>query len=527
MGSKLRHTIGKLSKSKQIEAIVIDVVGDRISVRLSTNGKVLYGIPFSGGPVSPGKKVFVDYASGQPKAHCPGEATDIPVQSKPSSRPVRTDFPQSEIGGPDGTGYLPGDNSESGKSGYPLFFVPNTVPSTHSLLVPTYNGQEKVSFTAATIHNVVLEDFIADYNLVERIEAGTISVHADIEIANGDPGLRIPTYTYVYVTLLKLKDGGAETIIGTINNFSVGANYRRKRSGEIVVASPVLIDPDERLVVRFQADFDDPPGATYSYCDIYIYYMGDTQSGINLPLGPVGSLLLHASSHAAGGSDPVKLDDLVTPDDNTDLNATINYHGLLPKLSGNSSEALLGNGTWGNVAGGLSNKIRLYDSGGAVVSEYNLDAAGLDAASAAATSGDTILIPSITIDSDHALAAGIKYVGLSRFGTILTGKITGADGATLENLTIARTANDVNTLIGFEIGLTGQTKIYSCHITTTQSGTGASHAVSTAGGGIELWDCYTNGQSVGGQGYGTHNAGGLIVIDGGVRLGSTAPGADI
>ena len=39
----------------------------------------------------------------------------------------------------------------------------------------------------------------------------------------------------------------------------------------------------------------------------------------------------HASTHQAGGSDAIKLDDLAAPDDNTDLDATTSAHGLMPK----------------------------------------------------------------------------------------------------------------------------------------------------------------------------------------------------
>ena len=46
-----------------------------------------------------------------------------------------------------------------------------------------------------------------------------------------------------------------------------------------------------------------------------------------------------------------KLDDLATPDDNTDLDATSGRHGLLPKLSGSNLQALLGDGTWGVLGG--------------------------------------------------------------------------------------------------------------------------------------------------------------------------------
>jgi hypothetical protein len=40
----------------------------------------------------------------------------------------------------------------------------------------------------------------------------------------------------------------------------------------------------------------------------------------------------HASSHQSGGGDAIKLDDLATPDDNTDLNVSATRHGLFPKL---------------------------------------------------------------------------------------------------------------------------------------------------------------------------------------------------
>ena len=42
----------------------------------------------------------------------------------------------------------------------------------------------------------------------------------------------------------------------------------------------------------------------------------------------------------------IKLDDFSQPDDNTDLNATLYYHGLLPKLSGNTRQFLRGDGSW-------------------------------------------------------------------------------------------------------------------------------------------------------------------------------------
>lgn len=45
-----------------------------------------------------------------------------------------------------------------------------------------------------------------------------------------------------------------------------------------------------------------------------------------------------------------KLDDTAAPDDNTDLNASSSAHGLLPKLSGTSSDHLSGTGAWTTIA---------------------------------------------------------------------------------------------------------------------------------------------------------------------------------
>jgi hypothetical protein len=46
----------------------------------------------------------------------------------------------------------------------------------------------------------------------------------------------------------------------------------------------------------------------------------------------------------------IKLDDFATPDDNTDLNASITRHGLLPKLSNNTRQFFRGDGTYTTYA---------------------------------------------------------------------------------------------------------------------------------------------------------------------------------
>ena len=61
---------------------------------------------------------------------------------------------------------------------------------------------------------------------------------------------------------------------------------------------------------------------------------------------------LHQVAHNLGGGDALKLDDLATPDDNLDLNASTVRHGLLLKLLGGTTNFLREDGTWALPSGG-------------------------------------------------------------------------------------------------------------------------------------------------------------------------------
>lgn len=45
----------------------------------------------------------------------------------------------------------------------------------------------------------------------------------------------------------------------------------------------------------------------------------------------------HATLHQSGGGDAIKLDDMASPDDNTDLDASTSAHGLMPKGTGSTT----------------------------------------------------------------------------------------------------------------------------------------------------------------------------------------------
>ena len=54
----------------------------------------------------------------------------------------------------------------------------------------------------------------------------------------------------------------------------------------------------------------------------------------------------HNTTHQLTGGDPIKLDDLAAPDNNTDLDVSISKHGLTPKAPDDTSKFLRGDAAW-------------------------------------------------------------------------------------------------------------------------------------------------------------------------------------
>lgn len=134
------------------------------------------------------------------------------------------------------------------------------------------------------------------------------------------------------------------------------------------------------------------------------------------------TLPAHASRHQSGGADPIKLDDLAAPDDNTDLDASAAKHGLLPKLPGSSSLYLDGTGNWGTPpgTGGSGDMLaanNLSDVASAVEAADNLSTKGADIAAATTTdigrsTGTYVEVTgsSVTITGLGTCTAGIERV---------------------------------------------------------------------------------------------------------------------
>lgn len=73
---------------------------------------------------------------------------------------------------------------------------------------------------------------------------------------------------------------------------------------------------------------------------------GTVAAGDDSRLSDARTPSAHAASHKSAGSDAIRIDELKVGTDVTTLNASASQHGLLPKLSGNATDALRGDGTW-------------------------------------------------------------------------------------------------------------------------------------------------------------------------------------
>jgi len=127
-------------------------------------------------------------------------------------------------------------------------------------------------------------------------------------------------------------------------------------------------DVDDNLVIKNGAvvpenDNDKDLGsALKTWKDIYL--KGDLKDGVNNL--SIADLAAHASRHASGGADPIKLDDLAEPDDNTDLNFSTTRHGLVPKGTNTGTKFLRDDGGFETPSSGTPDlHAASHENGGA------------------------------------------------------------------------------------------------------------------------------------------------------------------
>jgi hypothetical protein len=145
--------------------------------------------------------------------------------------------------------------------------------------------------------------------------------------------------------------------------------------------------------------------------------------------------------------------------------------------------------------------ILLYASNGDPVAEFDPDSAGLDSAIAAASSYDTIFIPSVEIGGNHTLPNQITLKGIGP-QTRLTGTITGGTDTEVNFITFKQEVNNANTLKALIGPSSGFFSVADCVVDLQQSGSGDVQAISNAGSGfIQLYRSYIHVSSIGGIAY--------------------------
>ena len=170
-----------------------------------------------------------------------------------------------------------------------------------------------------------------------------------------------------------------------------------------------------------------------------------------LKLGGTLDMNSQSVSNWGGG---LKLDDLATPDDNTDLDVSTSVHGLAPKIT-NTANFLKGDGTWAAPAGGgdvtgpgssVDNAIvRFNGTGGKTIQDYTSGAPTIgDTGVSAFEAGATFTLPA----DEQILVDGRTTERTTSLGVIRI-NLTPASGDIGEDcINLDVDANSVNDIMG-------------------------------------------------------------------------------
>ncbi len=192
--------------------------------------------------------------------------------------------------------------------------------------------------------------------------------------------------------------GGASSFTASRTAFLSGTYFQAPYFiSTIPTGSPPMTAVSTTKVTNFNADLlDDQDGTDYHDAS---QLFGTIPFDVGLPS--------HATTHEAGGGDPIALDTLDVPTDITTLNASTSAHGLLRKLDGNSAHFLDGTGAWSTPAGGGGGSATVRVR---VISKSNLTLSGTQTVDGVALSAtDRIAVAAQTAPAEngiYAVAAG-------------------------------------------------------------------------------------------------------------------------
>lgn len=96
----LKRSVVNMQHGRKLPAVVIDAVKGKCSIKISENGHVLRGVPFTGGPLVEGDRVLVSYESGNPVVLGPGLASTATVTKRAiTNRSTSPDYTAERLGG--------------------------------------------------------------------------------------------------------------------------------------------------------------------------------------------------------------------------------------------------------------------------------------------------------------------------------------------------------------------------------------------------------------------------------------------
>lgn len=156
----------------------------------------------------------------------------------------------------------------------------------------------------------------------------------------------IPALPITYILRASVASGGPFnlTFVGTnVSTYPSGDQPAAPASGEAVITiecNGTTAVVSQRIATSDVYDLDTQLDAKATTSALTTH-TGNTSNPHSVTAAQVGA-----------ATTATKLDDFAAPDDNTDLNATASAHGLLPKLSGVSTEFLTGTGVFATPAGG-------------------------------------------------------------------------------------------------------------------------------------------------------------------------------
>jgi len=156
--------------------------------------------------------------------------------------------------------------------------------------------------------------------------------------------------------------------------------------------------------------------------------------------------------------------------------------------------------------------ILLFDSGGSPCAEYAASDAGLTAALVAMGASDVVELPDVTISGGPWTVANGTLRGHSRWRSVLDGLLIVQADAQAERLSIIRSENDANPVVGIELEEDGRAE--GCFISVTNAG-GDVYGIFGAPAG----NCYSEGNlfdlSASGTAYGFYVDGATLYATGG------------